>query len=74
MKPLSLKIKEGKSKIISAINETELPPCIIKMILQDIDLQVERLHKEEERIDIESYENELKEKKTVDTVAESVDE
>ena len=60
MKPTSLIIKDGKRKIISAINSTELPPCLLKLILQDISLQIDKLCIEEEENDLKEYEKELK--------------
>lgn len=59
MKPTSLMIKDGKKNIISAINNTELPPCVIKLILNDINIQVDRLCIEEEQKDIQEYQKEL---------------
>lgn len=55
MKPTSLMIKDGKRDIINAINNTQLPPCIIKLILEDINMQVDKLCIEEEQRDIQEY-------------------
>ena len=40
--------------------ETELPPCLLKLILQDISLQIDKLCIEEEENDLKEYEKELK--------------
>lgn len=61
MKPTSLMIKDGKRSIIEAINSTQLPPCIIKLILQDINIQIDRLCIEEEKEDTKKYQEELEE-------------
>ena len=60
MKPTSLIIRDSKKEIIKAINNTQLPPCIIKLILNDINIQIDRLCIEEEQSDIKEYEKELK--------------
>lgn len=62
MKPTSLMIKEGKKNIIKSINDTQLPPCIIKLILSDINIQVDKLCFEEEQRDMQEYNEELKRK------------
>lgn len=55
MKPTSLMIRDGEKDIINAINNTQLPPCIIKLILENIKNQVDRLCNEEEKRDIQEY-------------------
>ncbi len=59
MKPTSLMIRDGKKSIIKSINDTQLPPCIIKLILEDINSQVDKLCYEEEQRDIKEYQKEL---------------
>ena len=51
MKPTSLMIRDGEKKIIETINNTQLPPCIIKLILEMIKNQVDKLCYEEEQMD-----------------------
>ena len=63
MKPTSLMIRDGEKKIIETINNTQLPPCIIKLILEKIKNQVDKLCYEEEQMDIKKYETEKKQKK-----------
>ena len=60
MKPTSLMIKKKKKNIIKAINETELPPCVIKLILKDIMNEVEKLCYQEEQSDLKQYEQSTK--------------
>lgn len=60
MKPTSLLIKDGQKNIIKAINETELPPCVIKLILKDIMNEVEKLCYQEEQSDLKQYEQSTK--------------
>ena len=55
MKPTSLMIKDGKENIIKTINETELPPCVIKLIIKDIMNEIEKLCYQEEKRDLEEY-------------------
>lgn len=60
MKPTSLMIRDGEKDIINAINNTQLPPCIVKLILEKIENQVNKLCYEEEQRDIQEYKEELK--------------
>lgn len=60
MKPTSLMIKDGQKNIIKAINETELPSCVIKLILKDIMNEVEKLCYQEEQSDLKQYEQSTK--------------
>lgn len=39
-KPISLAIKEFRGKIVSAINESQLPPSLLEPILNAVYLQV----------------------------------
>ena len=60
MKPTSLMIKDGQKNIIKTINETELRPCVIKLILKDIMNEVENLCYQEEQSDLKQYEQSTK--------------
>lgn len=64
MKPTSLMISEGKQNIIKAINDAQLPPCIIKLILENINSQVDKLCYEEEQRDIQEYQKKLETEKS----------
>lgn len=45
--PISLSIKEAKERIISAINDSKLPACVVELILHDIYLQIKQAAKAE---------------------------
>lgn len=66
MKPTSLMIRDGEKKIIETINNTQLPPCIIKLILEKIKNQIDKLCYEEEQMDIKKYETEKEKNKKVE--------
>ena len=66
MKPTSLMIRDGEKKIIETINNTQLPHCIINLILEKIKNQVDKLCYEEEQMDSKKYETEKEENKKVE--------
>ena len=58
-KPASIIIKETKDKMISIINESTLPLCVIEMIINDIHNQCIIASKEEYEKDKNKYEKSL---------------
>lgn len=62
-KPISLKLKELKDNLVNEINESRLPMCILRPIIEDIYNQVVRVEQQEYTQDKNAYENSEKEKK-----------
>lgn len=60
-KPISMLINEAKVNIIKAINESELPPCLIQPIIKDVYEQVLQQCQRELQDDMAKYESGKKE-------------
>lgn len=65
MKPISIIIKETREQIVKALNESQLPPCLLEAVLNPIYQQIaqaaqaeiaqaEQEYKKEEQKDAES--------------------
>ena len=65
MKPISIIIKETREQIVRALNESQLPPCLLEAVLNPIYQQIaqaaqaeiaqaEQEYKKEEQKDAES--------------------
>lgn len=65
MKPISIIIKETREQIVKALNESQLPPCLLEAVLNPIYQQIaqaaqqeiaqaEKEYTEEEQKDAES--------------------
>ena len=66
-KPVSMNIKETKTKLINACNESGLPPIILDLILQGICSEIHYLAEKQYLNDESSYMEELKNNKLEDT-------
>lgn len=66
MKPVSIIIKETREQIVKALNESQLPPCLLEAVLNPIYQQIaqaaqqeiaqaEKEYKEEGEENAESY-------------------
>lgn len=62
-KPISLKLRELKDNLVKEINESRLPMCILRPIIEDLYNQVVRMEEQEYTQDKTAYENSEKEKK-----------
>lgn len=57
MKPISIIIKETRDQIVKALNESQLPPCLLEAVLNPIYQQIAQAAKAE----IEQAEKDYKE-------------
>lgn len=57
MKPISIIIKETREQIVKALNESQLPPCLLEAVLNPIYQQIAQAAKAE----IEQAEKDYKE-------------
>ena len=70
-KPISIAINDTKNSIISSINESGLPACILLEILNSLVSQVNELAKQELASDTKQYIEDMK-KKENKTNAENI--
>ena len=70
-KPISIAINDTKNSIISSINESGLPACILLEILNSLVSQVNELAKQELANDTKQYIEDMK-KKENKTYAENI--
>ena len=70
-KPISISINDTKNSIISSINESGLPACILLEILNSLVSQVNELAKQELANDTKQYIEDMK-KKENKTNAENI--
>ena len=59
-KPISIAINDTKNSIISSINESELPACILLEILNSLVSQINELAKQELASDTKQYIEDMK--------------
>jgi len=60
-KPISMLINEAKINIIKAVNESNLPPCLMQPIIKDLYEQVLQQCREELQNDVAEYSKKEKE-------------
>ena len=70
-KPISISINDTKNSIISSINESGLPACILLEILNSLVSQINELAKQELANDTKQYIEDMK-KKENKTNAENI--
>ena len=70
-KPISIAINDTKNSIISSINESGLPACVLLEILNSLVSQVNELAKQELASDTKQYIEDMK-KKEKKTTAENI--
>ena len=70
-KPISIAINDTKNSIISSINESGLPACILLEILNSLVSQINELAKQELANDTKQYIEDMK-KKENKTTAENI--
>lgn len=47
MKPISIIIKETREQIVKALNESQLPPCLLEAVLNPIYAQIAQAAQQE---------------------------
>ncbi len=57
-KSISIKIRETREKLVQTLNESELPGCILQMILGEISAAVNQLAEQEYQADRKAAEEE----------------
>ena len=72
-KPISIAINDTKNSIISSINESGLPACILLEILNSLVSQVNELAKQELANDTKQYIEDAKNKEKKTTAENIVD-
>ena len=70
-KPISIAINDTKNSIISSINESGLPACVLLEILNSLVSQINELAKQELASDTKQYIEDMK-KKEKKTTAENI--
>ena len=70
-KPISIAINDTKNSIISSINESGLPACVLLEILNSLVSQINELAKQELANDTKQYIEDMK-KKEKKTTAENI--
>ena len=70
-KPISIAINDTKNSIISSINESGLPACVLLEILNSLVSQINELAKQELANDTKQYIEDMK-KKEKKTAAENI--
>ena len=72
-KPISIAINDTKNSIISSINESGLPACILLEILNSLVSQINELAKQELANDTKQYIEDMKKKENKTTAENIVD-
>ena len=72
-KPISIAINDTKNSIISSINESGLPACILLEILNSLVSQINELAKQELANDTKQYIEDIKKKENKTTAENIVD-
>ena len=57
-KSISIRIRETKEKLVQTLNESELPGCILQMLLGEISAAVNQLAEQEYQADRKAAEEE----------------
>ena len=72
-KPISISINDTKNSIISSINESGLPACVLLEILNSLVSQINELAKQELANDTKQYIEDMKKKENKTTAENIVD-
>ena len=72
-KPISIAINDTKNSIISSINESGLPACVLLEILNSLVSQINELAKQELANDTKQYIEDMKKKENKTTAENIVD-
>ena len=67
-KSISIKIRETREKLVQTLNESELPGCILQMILGEISAAVNQLAEQEYQADRKAEEEAEKAEQNQSTV------
>ena len=62
-KPLSLKREDFVNKMVGAVNECGLPPCVALEVMKAVTAEVEKLAQQQYQKDLAEYEAAEKEEK-----------
>lgn len=60
-KAFSITLDEFKQNLISVINESKLPICIVELVIKDLYGELSRAAQQQLKIDKDAYEKSLKE-------------
>lgn len=65
-KPLDLQIEETKERILTAINDSKMPACLIELIVKDIYSEIILIKNNELQKSKEQYEKSLEDAKNAE--------
>lgn len=65
-KPLDLQIEETKERILTAINDSKLPACLVELIVKDIYSEIVLIKNNELQKSKEQYEKSLEDAKNTE--------